>query len=116
MLELASMPGGSTGMRWADRAELWYFLGTADVKSVAGGTHSVAAGDMMYAPKGSVREVIARDAELHAMIVFVPGGREGAARAGALPNPTFVGDPAPPAPMSPVILPAKAAQTFGPAL
>ena len=113
MFELAVAAGGTTGMRWADRAELWYFLGAGEVKSVAGGTHAVAAGDMMYAPKGSVREVAAPGNDLHAMIVMVPGGREGAARAGALPTPEVTAVRK--APMSPVILPAAGAKTFGPA-
>jgi quercetin dioxygenase-like cupin family protein len=112
MFELAIAAGGATGLRWADRAELWYFLGAGEVRSVAGGTHAVAAGDMMYAPKGSVREVAAPGGDLHAMIVVVPGGREGAARGGALPMREATGVRA--APRSPQILPAASAKTFGP--
>ena len=113
MFELALAPGKSTGMRWADRAELWYFLAPAAVKSVAGGTRAVAAGDMMYAPKGCAREVAAKDVEMRAMIVVVPGGREGAARAGALPN--RVADSWTSAPTGPIVLPAADAKTYGPA-
>jgi quercetin dioxygenase-like cupin family protein len=91
MFELAIEPGGETGLRQATRAELWYFLGPGQVTSPAGGTHSVAAGDMMYVPRGSLRDVAALDASLHAMVVMVPGGREGAARGGALPTPEIVG-------------------------
>jgi quercetin dioxygenase-like cupin family protein len=113
MFELAIAAGGTTGMRWAERAELWYFLGAGEVRSVAGGPHAVAAGDMMYAPKGSAREVTAPGGDLHAMIVVVPGGREGAARAGALPTPEVTAVRS--APKAPQILPAAGARTFGPA-
>jgi quercetin dioxygenase-like cupin family protein len=110
MFELAIAAGGSTGLRWADRAELWYFLGPGVVTSVAGGTHTLAAGDMMYAPKGSAREVAATAQDLHAVIVVVPGGAEGTARAGALPTREVTGWMA--APMSPIVLPAAAAKTY----
>jgi quercetin dioxygenase-like cupin family protein len=112
MFELAIAAGGATGLRWADRAELWYFLGPGTV-TWAGRAHPVAAGDMMYAPKGSTRDVAATGADLHAMIVMVPGGREGAARGGALPT-RSVAEGARPASV-PMILPASAARTFGPA-
>jgi len=97
MIELAIAAGGSTGMRWADRAELWYFLGPADV-AWATGKKTVAAGDLMLVPKNGVRQVTAK-ADVHAVIVLVPGGHEGAARAGALPNKEATGwDKPPPAP------------------
>jgi len=105
--------GGSTGMRWADRAELWYFLSPAQVKSVAGGAKAVAAGDMVYAPKGSAREITASSGPADAVLITVPGGREGTARAGALPNGEVTGWRA--APIGPTILPASAAKTYGPA-
>ena len=113
MFELAIESGGTTGLRWADRAELWYFLSAGQVRSAAGGTHAVARGDMMFAPKGSAREVLATTEAVHAVIVVVPGGREGAARSGALPT-REVTTTRPP-PMSPQILPAASAKTFGPA-
>lgn len=113
MFELAIAAGGSTGLRRTDRAELWYFLGAAQVRSPAGGSRSVAAGDMMYAPRGAAREVVAGTGDVHAMIVVVPGGREGAARSGALPTPEVTGG-AGKAP-APLILPAAAARTYGPA-
>jgi quercetin dioxygenase-like cupin family protein len=112
MFELAIAAGGTTGMRWADRAELWYFLGAGQVTS-AGRAHPVAAGDMMYAPKGSAREVAATSGDLHAVIVMVPGGREGAARGGALPTREVTGSRPAPRPLQ--ILPAAGAKTFGPA-
>jgi quercetin dioxygenase-like cupin family protein len=113
MFELAIAAGGTTGLRWADRAELWYFLAPGEVRPAAGAPHAVAAGDMMYAPKGSAREVLAPGGDLHAMIVMVPGGREGAARAGALPTREVTAIRK--APMAPVFLPAAGAKTFGPA-
>jgi quercetin dioxygenase-like cupin family protein len=112
MLELAIAAGGTTGMRSVTRAELWYFL-TAGRVSWVGGSQGVAAGDMMYAPGGAAREIAATAGELRAMIVIVPGGREGAARGGALPTPELTS--ARSAPRSPVILPAAAATRFGPA-
>ena len=111
MFELAIAAGGTTGLRRTDRAELWYFLGAGQV-GFAGGKHAVAAGDMMYAPKGAAREVAASAEDLHAVIVAAPGGREGAARTGALPTREATGGAATPAP---VLLPAAAARTFGPA-
>jgi len=123
MFELAIAAGGSTGLRGADRAELWYFLGDGTVTSLeaagtprqpaAPRTRSVAAGDMMYVPKGAAREVGSLHGDLHAVIVAVPGGREGAARAGALP--TREVSRAAPRAAAPVILPAAGAKTFGPA-
>ena len=113
MFELAIAAGGTTGLRWADRAELWYFLAPGEVRPAAGAPYAVAAGDMMYAPKGSAREVRAPAGDLHAMIVMVPGGREGAARGGALPTREVTATRK--APMAPVFLPAAGKTTFGPA-
>jgi quercetin dioxygenase-like cupin family protein len=96
MLEVAIAPRGSTGMRVAERSELWYFLGEVEVKSrmtqsKTGQLDMTAlAGQMMFVPKGTAREVIARRPDVHAVVVLVPGGREGSARAGALP--TAVGE------------------------
>jgi len=86
VIELALQAGGSTGARIAERAELWYFLqaGTVEVTGSAN-RRAVAAGAMMYVPAGAARNVMA-SADLHAVIVIVPGGREGTARAGALPT------------------------------
>jgi quercetin dioxygenase-like cupin family protein len=107
MFELAIAPGGTTSLRVAERAEVWYFLTAALVRtggtfktsstpegiqtSMAGqpGTLNVGAGTVMYLPKGAVREVLSKDAAVRAVIVVAPGGREGTARAGALPTPAF---------------------------
>ena len=116
MFELAIAAGGTTGQRRTDRAELWYFLGAGQVASPAGGRHAVAAGDMMYVPRGAVREVTAT-ADLHAMIAMVPGGREGAARGGALPTPEVNeagGSGGGSSSRPPRILPAAAARNQGP--
>jgi quercetin dioxygenase-like cupin family protein len=113
MFELAVAAGGTTGLRRTERAELWYFLAAGRVGS-PGGDRAVAAGDMMYVPRGGAREVAAPAGDLHAMVVVVPGGREGAARAGALPTPALV--PGGPKPKPPVILPASVAKPDGPAL
>jgi quercetin dioxygenase-like cupin family protein len=88
MFELAIAAGGATGARIAERAELWYFLHPATVEVTgAASRRAVAAGDLMYVPAGAARNVSAAAAEVHAVVVIVPGGREGAARAGALPTP-----------------------------
>jgi quercetin dioxygenase-like cupin family protein len=102
--DAASMFGvtltAATGPRLADRAELWYFLkpGTVDGKPVA-------AGDMAYVPAKATRDI----GPTEAMVVVVPGGREGTARAGALPTPAA--DKAGGA----KLFPAAAAKTYGPA-
>ncbi|TMQ07205.1 MAG: cupin domain-containing protein [Deltaproteobacteria bacterium] len=106
MFELAIAAGGTTGLRSAGRAELWYFLGAGQVVSPMG-RRAVAAGDMMFVPRGGVREVAAPVADLHAMIAVVPGGREGSARGGALPTPEATSATGPIKP--PLILPAAGA-------
>jgi quercetin dioxygenase-like cupin family protein len=68
---------------------------------------------MMFVPRSSAREVSATVDVLHAVIIVVPGGREGAARSGALPTREVTATR--PVPMSPQILPAASAKTFGPA-
>ncbi len=113
MFELAIAQGGTTGVRRADRAELWYFLGAGEVSWPAGGRHPVVAGDMLYVPRGGARAISAPSGSLHAMVVMVPGGREGAARGGALPTPEL---PAGAHPATPVVLPASRARTYGPAM
>ncbi|HEU4732141.1 MAG TPA: cupin domain-containing protein [Kofleriaceae bacterium] len=135
MFELAIAAGGTTGMRSVDRTELWYFLGAGEVRTVgAGGPHRFAAGDMLYAPQGSAREIAAPSGSLHAVVVVVPGGREGAARAGALPTRELsatttagtagtaragragrAGQAGQAGPGAPIFLPASAARTYGPA-
>jgi quercetin dioxygenase-like cupin family protein len=113
VLELAIAAGGSTGWRKTERAELWYFLGDARVSNpdtVKDAARNVLAGEMMFVPAGGVRAVAAAGKDLHAVIVVVPGGKEGSARAGALPTPE-----ATPSKTMPFILPAAAAKTYGPA-
>lgn len=115
MLELAVAAGGTTGMRTAERAELWYFLAPATIGAVGKqGRRAVAAGDMAYVPTGGAREVIAGATDVHAVLVVFPGAREGAARAGALPTPTV--DAVRSAPVAAQLLPAAQAKQYGPVL
>lgn len=115
MFELAVAAGGTTGMRSAERSELWFFLGPATIGEVGKqGRRPVAAGDMAYVPKGGAREVIAGASDVHAVIVMFPGAREGAARAGALPTPTV--DAVRSAPVGAQLLPASGAKQYGPVL
>ncbi len=87
MLEVAIAPRAGTGMHLSDRAELWYFLGEAEIKGKASNSGGIAkAGSMMYVPPATFREVIARYPDMHAVVFFAPGGPEGTARAGALPT------------------------------
>jgi quercetin dioxygenase-like cupin family protein len=106
MFEIAIAAGGTTALRKTERAELWYFLGSASAHSVIKKTTSkqtstgtvsqtvgsimkkdVSAGDVMFVPAGAVREISTSDRDVHAVIIAVPGGREGAARTGAMPTP-----------------------------
>jgi quercetin dioxygenase-like cupin family protein len=73
---------GSTGFRFAQRPELWYFLGAGEIR-MAKPSRAVRSGDMMYVAKDGAREIAGT---LHAIVAMVPGGREGTARAGALPT------------------------------
>lgn len=122
LLEVAIAEGGTTGVRAAERAELWMFLGPADVSfghaRTGGGTgragQTVAAGDMMFVPPGAVREVEGHKGQAaRAVVVLVPGGREGVARAGALPARDHTVTTSKPA--LPKLLLARDAKTYGPA-
>jgi quercetin dioxygenase-like cupin family protein len=66
---------------------------------------------MMYVGAGVARDVQAAS-DVHAVIVIVPGGREGSARAGALST-RELGDAKPTG--APIILPAAKAKQYGPA-
>lgn len=113
MIEVAIAGGGTTTERSPDRAELWYFLGPASVRGMgAAKPVAVAAGDMMYLPKGGAREVLATSGDVHAVLVMVPGGPEGSARAGALPTPPVGAVRS--ALVGPRVLPAAKAKTYGP--
>ena len=105
MFELAIAPQAATGLRAPDRTELWYFETPARINGTA-----LDAGDMMFVPPGAAREVVAAAAEVRAMVVVTPGGREGAARAGALPT-RSVGAPTK---LAPVFLRASAADRLQP--
>lgn len=106
MLELAIDGGGTTGMRTAERAELWFFLGPATAKGPGGKSIELAPNDMMFVPARGGREISTKPgaSPMHAVIVMVPGGPEGAARAGALPTPALTAWDKPPP--GPIALPA----------
>jgi quercetin dioxygenase-like cupin family protein len=129
MFELAIAAGGTTGLRIAERTELWYFAAPGEVRlpvaspstaapqrsGPAIAAHRVAEGDMMFVPRGVAREVAATGGALHAMVAMVPGGREGAARSGALPTPEAQAG-APRSGAVAVLWPAADAQRIGGAL
>jgi quercetin dioxygenase-like cupin family protein len=112
MFEVNLAEGATTDWRRADRAELWYFLTDAVVanspKQMQAATQ-LKTGDMVYVAKGQSRKLGGRSGGTRAVLVVAPGGREGTARAGALPT------PAAPAGTTPEILRATGAKTFGPA-
>ncbi|MBA3539435.1 MAG: cupin domain-containing protein, partial [Deltaproteobacteria bacterium] len=110
LVEVALASGATTGMRRADRAELWFFATPAELRGPDRVAVAVAAGDMVYVPKSGVREILAKAGAVTAMLAIVPGGREGAARAGALPTPEVSGWRA--VPPGPVLLAAKAAKSY----
>ncbi|HSD87995.1 MAG TPA: cupin domain-containing protein [Kofleriaceae bacterium] len=108
MFEVGLAAGADTGARKADRAELWYFLTPAKINGA-----SLEAGDMLYIPAGQGRSIGARGGAMRAVLVVTPGGREGTARAGALPTPGVSEREQNTRPVVP--LPAKDAKTYGPA-
>jgi quercetin dioxygenase-like cupin family protein len=104
MLGVTLAAGATTGMRAADRDQLWYV--TANDATINGA--AVAPGDMLFVPKGGTFEVAAKAGELHAVVVLVPGGKEGSARAGALPNRDAAGQK----PTGAIVLHARDAKSF----
>jgi quercetin dioxygenase-like cupin family protein len=112
MFGLAVQRGATTGMRVAERAELWYFETPAMLRFPGGRKQDFAAGEMMFVPPRAGREVMAPAGDVHAAIVVVPGGKEGAARAGALPTPLAPTQSLP----GPTPLHAYAAKTSGAAM
>lgn len=144
MLEVGIEAGGSTGLRRAERTELWYFQSWKpdefpELDVVVSGPKlpavHVGAGDMLYVPAGAVRQISVTGGDkpdegrarssagggaevndkyhsaLRAVVVIVPGGREGTARSGALPTPeATTGGKAP------VVLHRNTAKRAGPAL
>ena len=114
MFEVTIKQDANSGYRQSARAEVWYFLSDGDVSwgpsTPKPPSHRVHAGDIMYVPAGGDRSVWANTNDLRAVVVAVPGGREGSARAGALPTP-FAQN----AKVHPMLLPAAGAKKFGPA-
>ncbi len=100
LLEVAVASGARSGPRQLERIEVWHFLTPATVAWVGATPRPVAAGDALYVPVGARLTVEpAGGLPVRAVVALVPGGREGAARAGALPGPTagLVGGSPPPA-------------------
>lgn len=86
LLGVALPANGTTGLRRAERAELWHFASAGVVRTQSGET-IVAAGDVMHVPIGAAREIRSNGTPLHAVLAIWPGQTEGAARSGALPTP-----------------------------
>ncbi len=87
LLEVAFAPRAVSGPRELERTELWTFAGPATVTAVGGAPRAVVAGEVMLALPGTRLTVAAGADAVDVMIALVPGGREGAARGGALPGP-----------------------------
>lgn len=88
-----SARGGSIGPREAERLELWAMSNVSiiTVRLAGGKTLNVGPGDVMIVPRGA-RLAIESTPILQAHVAFVPGGREGTLRAGAVPGkPTTLG-------------------------
>lgn len=92
LLAVTIAPGAgasaATAPRAIDRAELWLFRGPASVTwAGGGGPRTMAAGDALRVPVGARLQVEpAAGVAVNAVVALVPGGREGIARAGALPG------------------------------
>ncbi len=114
LFELAIDANSTTGWRKAERFELWYFLTPTQLQSPTTSKavyRQIEAGDMMVVPAGGIRQLRAPgDRGARAVVVMVPGGREGTARAGALPTPN-----AEPAKTTQKVLQRGDAKTYGPA-
>jgi quercetin dioxygenase-like cupin family protein len=92
MLEVALAPGAKLPVARVDRDEAWYFLEPAELAGPDGKAVAVAAGDVAYLTSGSYRAVRNPGAApARWVVVAVPGGPEGSARAGALPTTPPVG-------------------------
>jgi mannose-6-phosphate isomerase-like protein (cupin superfamily) len=76
----------ATGLRAGSRSETWYFL--SDATMVAGNvTTALMAGDVVVVATDGARNIIAKEKDVHAIVMLTPGGVEGSARQGALPTP-----------------------------
>lgn len=87
LLELSADGGARLPAREVERPETWLITGgAATVKTAGGAELALGVYDLLLVPAGARIEVQAGDERLHALIAIVPGGREGSARAGALPG------------------------------
>jgi mannose-6-phosphate isomerase-like protein (cupin superfamily) len=78
---------GTIGPRITDRLEIWQMSASSAAHvTVAGGkTLSAGKNDVVIVPKGT-RLTIAPAPNFSARVLFIPGGREGTLRAGAVPG------------------------------
>jgi quercetin dioxygenase-like cupin family protein len=89
MIEVDLDAGATLAMARAPRDEIWIFLDPARVGGPGGPLADAGALDVAVVRTGGFRQVAApAGAAARAVVVLVPGGPEGAARAGALPDPT----------------------------
>jgi quercetin dioxygenase-like cupin family protein len=92
MLEVSLAAGAALPVARVDRDEAWYFLDAAELVGPDGTPIAVVAGDVVYLATGSYRAVKNPGAApARWVVVAVPGGPEGSARAGALPTTLPVG-------------------------
>ena len=88
LLDVTIAADAVSGPRQIDRTELWLFASPAEVAWAGGAAApvTVAAGDALWVPVGQRLRVAPAGGPVRAVLALVPGGREGAARAGALPG------------------------------
>jgi quercetin dioxygenase-like cupin family protein len=104
MFEVAIAGGKTLALAKTTRHEVWYVVeGGATLAGPTAGR--IAMGDALDVPAGAYRGLTADGGGLRAMVVAVPGGNEGTARAGALGGETVFGDlPQKPKPIGPRIV------------
>ncbi len=88
LFELEATGGARLQPREIERPEAWFITaGAVTVKTAGGADLALGVYDVLLLPAGARIEVLAGDEEpLRALVAVVPGGREGSARAGALPG------------------------------
>lgn len=88
LIELEAAAGATVAAREVERPEVWWIAGGAATVRTAGGADvTLVEDDLLVVPVGARIELVAtKDGALRALVAIVPGGREGSARAGALPG------------------------------
>lgn len=86
-LAQVTAPAGSIGPRQTERLEVWAVsrASTMRVRVAGGKALNVGPGDVLIVPKGARLQIDAV-LPLDAVVAFIPGGREGTLRAGAVPG------------------------------